>query len=269
MSPLPIKNHHHKQPVKLSFEDEINRDPSAHFLSPVQMYEYEDWAEDSDDAADDDDDIQWDAGITDFSLFHHDRRRAQEQRQHVPDRWEGLLVNQASALQRAVQRNRSDLDTTRTRMRAPQLNDVPHLTPDNSPNLREFDIDAYCGAKANRSAVPIYLQRLETPQEEMSDEYDDDDDDYDDDDDLSDSDEDELPIAFLVERARERRRQARKLERPGLRFNRTMSGKVHVWRRPSWHLHDVGEDVEAESRAEREQHTRSEVEHDSQRGRRR
>ncbi|KAI5362536.1 hypothetical protein Slin14017_G077730 [Septoria linicola] len=223
-----------------SFEDEINKDPAAYFLSPAKMaHEYEDWAEDSDD---DTEEVEWDAGITDFALFHNDRRQAQARQVPVSNRWENLLASQASALQRAVQRNRSDSDPTRNRTWTPLAEDVPHLTPDNSPTLRDdFDIEHYCGGRAARPNIPSYLQSPFTPAEELSD------DDYEDD---SDSDDDELPIAYLVERARERRRAARKMERPGMRFNRTMSGKVHVWRRPSYQLHDVGEDPEAERKAE-------------------
>lgn len=234
------------RPIHDPFEDEINQDPAAHFLSPIQMYEYEDWADDSGD----DEEVAWDAGITDFALFHDDRRQAQERQEQVPDRWERLLANQASALQRAVHRNRANSDPSRDQKWTPLLEDVPHLTPDNSPNLKDdFDIDSHCGGRTlrRRPAIPNYLQQRTTPPEELTDDSDMEDGE------LSDSeDEDELPVAFLVERARERRRQARKLERPGLRFNRTMSGKVHVWRRPSWHLNDVHEDVEAEKKAELE-----------------
>lgn len=227
-------------PKPNSFEDEINEDPAAYFLSPVKMaYEYEDWAEDSED---DTDDVVWDAGIVDFALFHDERQQAQARQSTVPDKWESLLASQKSALQRAVQRNRSDSESTTTRRWTPLAEDLPHLTPDNSPNLRDdFDIEHYCGGQAARPSIPDYLRSPFTPAEELSD------DDYDDE---TDSDDDELPVAYLVERARERRRAARKLERPGMRFNRTMSGKVHVWKRPSYHLPDVGEDPEAERKAE-------------------
>lgn len=237
-----------------SFEDEIDQDPAAHFLSPVKMvYEYDDWAEDSDN--DNTEDVAWDAGIVDFAHFHSDRQQAQAgHTTSLPtDRWDSLLASQHSALQRAMQRNRSSRpEPTRNRIWTPPAEDVPHLTPDNSPNLRDsFDMERYCGrpaaaaATAARPSIPNYLQSNFTPAEELSD-----DDDYDDDDDETDSDEDELPVAYLVERARERRRAARKLERPGMRFNRTMSGKVHVWKRPGYQLPDVGEDAEAERRAE-------------------
>ncbi|KAF7189383.1 hypothetical protein HII31_00763 [Pseudocercospora fuligena] len=250
-----------KKPYHDPFEDEINRDPAAHFLSPVSMYECDDWADDSDDDAEE---VEWDAGITDFSLFQDERRQAQRRNEQIPDRWDSLLSSQKHALQRAVQRNRADSDPTRGRNWAPLIEDVPQLTPDNSPNLRDdFDIEAYCGQNARRPSIPNYLRLEVTPPEEETDE--------DDDDEITDSDDDELPVAFLVERARERRRQARKMERPGMRFNRTMSGRTHVWRRPSWHIYDVGEDAEAERKAElaNVQERRADDQQQQQRGRRR
>lgn len=231
----------HSKPVYDPFEDDLNKHPEDHFLSPVQMYEYEDWAEDSDD---DGEEIEWDAGITDFALFDNDRRHAQQRQEQMPDRWNGLLASQASAMQRAVLRNRANSEPSGKQW-TPLLEDVPQLTPDNSPNLKgDHDIHSYCGQKIPRSSVPNYLAvKVTPPPEDDSDDYDDDDEEYD-------SDEDDLPVSFLVARARERRRVARQMERPGLRFNRTMSGKVHVWRRPSYQLYPVGEDAEGESEAE-------------------
>ncbi|KXT11456.1 hypothetical protein AC579_3304 [Pseudocercospora musae] len=243
-APAAIMPRIQKKPYHDTFEDEINRDPAAHFLSPVPMYEYDDWADESDDDAEE---VEWDAGITDFSLFQDERRRAQQRHEQIPPRWDSLLSSQKHALQRAVQRNRADSDPTLGRNWAPLIEDVPQLTPDNSPNLRDdFEIEAYCGQNVRRPSIPNYLRLDVTPPEEETDDEDDDDDD----DEITDSDDDELPVAFLVERARERRRQARKMERPGMRFNRTMSGRTHVWRRPSWHIYDVGEDTEAERKAE-------------------
>lgn len=245
MAPINTK------PIYDPFEDELNKHPEDHFLSPVQMYEYDDWADDSDE---DGEEIEWDAGITDFALFDNDRRRAQEKREEVPHRWNGLLASQASALQRAVERNRADSEPQR-RSWTPLLDDVPQLTPDNSPDLRgEFDIHAHCAPRQQQQksapSIPNYLTVKVTPPSE--DNFDSDySDDYDFDDDDEDSEDDsDIPVSFLVERARERRRLARKMERPGLRFSRTMSGKVHVWRRPSKQIYSVGEDVEAERKAE-------------------
>ena len=86
------------------FEDQLDQHPEEHFLSPVSMYEYDDWASDSDD--DDDDDVEWDAGITDFALFDRDRRRARDEGQALPEKWETFYESQASALGRAVERSR-------------------------------------------------------------------------------------------------------------------------------------------------------------------
>ncbi|EME45747.1 hypothetical protein DOTSEDRAFT_44004 [Dothistroma septosporum NZE10] len=234
----PLKQ---SKPVDL-FEYELSEHPENHFLSPVQMFEYEDWAEGSDD--EDAGEIDWDAGITDFALFDDDRRRAQ-QGQAMPDRWNSLLRNQASALERAVDRNRATPDPSRRGAWTPLVDDLPQLTPDSSPNLKdEFDIHAHCKQNASRrQAIPGYLLEA-TPADEETDE------DEEDDDDSDDSDDDDLPVAYLVERARERRRQARQLERPGLRFSRTMSGKHHVWRRPSSQMYTLSESPEAERKAE-------------------
>ncbi|CAK4030341.1 Hypothetical predicted protein [Lecanosticta acicola] len=257
------------KPVYDPFEDELNKHPEDHFLSPVQMYEYEDWAEDSDDDAEE---VEWDAGITDFALFESDRRRAQERHEDIPGRWDGLLASQASALQRVVERNRAD--SSPQRRWTPLLEDLPGLTPDSSPDLRgDFDIHAHCAPRQQQrttprqtnNSVPNYLTIRVTPPPEDSSDYDSDD--FDDDEDSEDD--SDIPVSFLVERARERRRQARKLERPGLRYSRTMSGKVHVWRRPSAQIYSVGEDVEAEKRAEMlycRQHQQHQLE-DEQRGR--
>lgn len=246
------------KPVYDPYEDELNKHPEDHFLSPVQMYEYEDWAEDSDDDAEE---VEWDAGITDFALFDNDRRRAQEQHEQVPGRWNGLIASQASALQRAVERNRAGSEPRR-RAWTPLLEELPQLTPDSSPDLRgDFDIHAHCGprqpqqkqksATDSRNMQNFPSFKITPPSEDTfdSDEYDSD---YDYDDDESEDDSD-LPVSWLVERSRareQRRRAQRKLERPGLRSSRTLSGKVHVWRRPSHHIYSVGEDVEAEKKAE-------------------
>lgn len=250
----PVKHHqhqHHTKPIDL-FEYDLAEHPENHFLSPVQMYEYEDWAEHSDDD-DEAGEIEWDAGITDFALFDTDRRRAQ-QGQAMPDRWNSLLHSQASALQRAVERNRATSDPSRRGVWTPLVDDLPQLTPDSSPNLKEsFDIHAHCQANTSRGADPRQGQTMPIPsyllEPTPSDEETDDEDDEISDASDSDSD-DDLPVAYLVERARERRRQARQLERPGLRFSRTMSGKHHVWRRPSSGMYTLSEAPEAERKAE-------------------
>lgn len=272
------------------FEDELNASPDTHFLSPIQMYEYEDWADDSDDSGAEE--VEWNAGITDFALFDRDRRTASARQELVPGKWQSLLASQASALQRAVERNRADSASTssngqlppptptvtgNSRQWTPLMEDLPQLTPDNSPNLRDdFDIEAHCRRGAKLS-VPNYLHgqpylphlalpssgkksfptvaRTHSPSEEFmtgdfTDDEDDDKEDYDDSD-LDDSDDEaDVPVAVLIRQAQARRLQARKLQRPGLRSSRTMSGKVHVWRRPSRNIYPLGEDVEAEAAAE-------------------
>ena len=62
--------------------------------------------------------------------------------------------------------------------------------------------------------------------------------------------EDDLPLTFHYHRPSERKQVKDKVQRPGLTHSRTLSGKVHVWRRPSWHIYPVREDAEAEGEAE-------------------
>lgn len=209
------------KPTQIPFENELEDHPEDHFLSP--MYEYENW--DSDD--DDGEDVEWNAGITDFALFDTDRRRAQEEHEQLPSRWEGFLSTQQSALQRAMERTRaaSAPDTTRPPL---PFNDVPGLTPDGSPNLcDDQDVESCHGRAKSMPPVPSYLTVTLTPPPEEERMIDDDDD---------------LPLSFYAKHAKERKQTRRKLERPGLRHTRTMSGKVHVWRRPSWHIYTVGEE---------------------------
>ncbi len=87
-----------------SFLKALDSNPDSHFLAPIKMYEYEDWASDSNDEGEE---IEWDAGITDFALFDSDRRRARENDQPLPSRWNDMLENQSSALQRARDRSRT------------------------------------------------------------------------------------------------------------------------------------------------------------------
>ncbi|CZT25173.1 uncharacterized protein RCC_10902 [Ramularia collo-cygni] len=221
------------------FEEELNKAPEDHFLSPIQMHEYEDWDSDSDGG----EEVEWDAGITDFALFNNDRRRAQERQENVPDRWNHLLASQASALQRATQRSRSDSD--------PSLEEMPQLTPDNSPSLRDaFDMDSHFktfGHKPQSAPRPNFLdfRPTRTTKYEMDDASDDSD--FDDSEDEDDAD---LPLSVIMQRAKERQHAARMQERPGLRFSRTLSGKQHVWRRPSHEIYPLNEDVAGERKAE-------------------
>ena len=214
------------------FEQELNDNPEYHFLSPIQMYEYEDWAEDSDSDAEE---VEWDAGITDFALFDDDRRRAQENNRPLPSKWNGMLAQQTSALQRAVARDRADSDPYRLSVAQSSSDDeLPSLTPDVSPDLRDdLDVESYHGQTVSRPSVPNYLTITVTPPD--GDEHEGDDENED------------LPLSYYVAR-RQHRSPSRKLERPGLRHSRTMSGRAHTWTRPS--MFTVGEDSEAEERAE-------------------
>lgn len=218
------------------FEEELDEAPEDHFLSPIQMHEYEDWDSDSDGG----EEVEWDAGITDFALFNNDRRRAQERQEKVPDRWNQLLASQASAFQRAAQRADSD----------PSLDEIPQLTPDNSPSLRdEFDMDAHFATFGHKPQAPrpnfLSFRPTRTTKHDIDDASDDDSDF-----DSEDEEEADLPISLIIQRAKERQRAARMFERPGLRFSRTLSGKQHVWRRPSREIYSLSEDVAGERKAE-------------------
>ena len=231
------------------FEDDLQNNPESHFLSPVQMYEYEDWAEDSDSDAEE---VEWDAGITDFALFDDDRRRAQKGNKPLPSKWSGMLEKQTSALQRAVQRNRADSKPDPVNRPLPiSEDDVPNLTPDVSPELRDdLDVESFHGQRVARLSVPNYLTITVTPPEDDNGDY-------------EALEEDDEPLSFYVAKRQLRAKAHRKLERPGLRHSRTMSGQVHAWRRPS--MYTVGEESEAEQQAER--NCRSDGE-DHKRGRR-
>jgi hypothetical protein len=223
------------KPTPSYFEDDVEDHPEDHFLSP--MYEYDDWADDSDD---DGEEIEWDAGITDFALFDSDRRRAQEEHDSLPSKWKGFRSEQQAALERAVHRSRAQSAPETTRPPLP-MDAVPGLTPDSSPNLKDdLDVESFHGQSSARPVVPSYLTITVTPP--------DDDDDADVEDSIE-SDED-LPLSFYINRANRRRQERRKLERPGLRSSRTLSGKVHVWQRPDWHIYKIGEDPDAERKAE-------------------
>jgi hypothetical protein len=213
------------------FEADLENNPEYHFLSPIQMYEYEDWADDSDEEGEE---VEWDAGITDFALFDDDRRRAQESNQALPSKWNGMLVQQASALQRAVRRNRADSDPYPLRKASPGSDDgVPSLTPDVSPDLRDdLDVESYHGQTVARPSVPNYLTIVVTPPTDNEVEEDDDD-----------------ALPFFVSGEQDHS-PTRKLQRPGLKHSRTMSGHIHTWTRPS--MDTVGEDSEGEEQAERE-----------------
>ena len=192
------------------------------------MYDYEEW--DSDD--DDGEEVEWNAGITDFALFDDDRKRAQENDEALPSRWASFVSSQEAAMQRALQRERRDYAPDTTRPPLP-FEDLPGLTPDSSPRLKD-DLDAEASGDVQPSK-PSYVTITVTPPPEDQRAIDEDDD---------------LPLTFHYQRPSERKQAKHKVQRPGLTHNRTLSGKVHVWRRPSWHIYPVREDAEAEGEAE-------------------
>jgi len=223
---------------------DLDEHPEDHFLSP--LYQHEDWASDSDD---DGEEIEWDAGITDFALFDSDRRRAQESDKELDRRWDTFMSTQQSALRRAVRRSQTEplVDTTRPPL---PVEDMPALTPDTSPNLRDdLDVDSYDSQDGSTRSVPSYLTVTITPPSPK---------------DRTIDDNDDLPLSFCIDYGKQR---ARKLQRPGLRHARTLSGKAHVWRRPSWNIYTVGEDPDLERRAEQGMIRRRDG-HDDLRGRR-
>ena len=214
-----------------AFQAELENHPEDHFLSPIQMYEYEDWADDSDDDAEE---VEWDAGITDFALFDNDRRFAQESNEPVQGKWSSMLAQQASAFQRAVERTHaSSIHDSANRLLSACEDDMPHLTPDASPDLSD-DLDVE--PPSSRPSVPSYLTMIVTPAEE--------------DDDVAIQEDEDLPLSLHVPRKQFRAPRNRRLERPGLRHSRTLSGRVHTWRRPGFNIYTVGEEPDAESRAE-------------------
>lgn len=213
------------------FEEDLQDHPEDHFLSPA--YEHEDWTDDSDD---DGDEIEWDAGITDFALFDDDKRRAQAGQDRLSSRWNDFHVSQQWALRRALDRTRSSITPDTTKPPLP-VERMPSLTPDTSPNLRDdLELEPQQQMPFSTPRIPNSLMTTVTPSPESEGPLDDDED---------------LPLSLYVQRTRAHKQITRKLERPGLRHSRyTMSGKAHVWRRPIWRIYPVGEDPEAEEKAE-------------------
>ena len=219
--------------IHSSFDDDLNSYAEDVFLSPIRMYEYEDWASDSDD---DPEEVEWDAGITDFALFDDDRRRAQESNGRLPTKWNDMLENQTSALERAVARTRAGSNTNQVGWSTMTPEDMPSLTPDSSPELRDdLDIESYHGQNVARPSVPNYLttvigERAEKQEKGNAD--------------LSESTSTESKSPHSQIKAK------RKRERPGLRHSRTMSGQVHAWTPPSRNMYTLGEEPDAERREE-------------------
>jgi hypothetical protein len=244
------------------FEEDLDNNPHSHFLSPVHMYES--W-DDSDD--DDDDDCQFDAGITDFALFSDDYQRAKEQDIPLSSKWNDLIADQAEAYDRAVARTRAELTDRPTSPfdsgsnSAAEHDAVPSLTPDTSPRLAddlEFDsADESTGIATlslpyrtkivipdRPASAPIDIPRSRSTLGSLSESA------------VEDEEfADPAAPAFLLyrhsQRPDRRRNSARPAPppmRPGMSAgNRTLSGKMHVWRRPSWDLHVVYEEREEET----------------------
>lgn len=262
MKPVPgIVVHPSSAATKPSrFEEDIDDNPYSHFLSPVHMYES--W-DDSDDDSDDGSFVEFDAGITDFALFNDEYKQAKEQNLPLSDKWNDFVQDQAECLDRAVARTRAE----RTDRQAgpsysgfsfAQSDSVPSLTPDTSPRLVD-DLD-YDSAEETTTALP-YQTKIVTPEStrlpsspiniparprpDTISESAIEDDDF----------EDPTAPAFLLYRHSQRtdkRRQPAKPQpapmRPGLSAgSRTLSGKLHVWRRPSWDLFSVDEEREEEA----------------------
>jgi hypothetical protein len=215
-------------------EEDIDEDPQAHFLSPVQMYEM--W-DDSDDE-DGDDVVDWDAGIIDFGLFHDDHKRAKDANIPLPCKWNHVLTDQAQVYQRVVSRATHNDSEPEFLSRTPSGESLPGLTPDCSPQLQD-NLDYESDNDNDDDTSHPQFQLIVTPPPEDSTSAL-----------LDDDDEDDLPLSFFVERGRAQRRaveaaRAKTLfSRPGLRGDRTLSGKRHAWRRPYWDLFTIKEGVE-------------------------
>lgn len=241
------------------FEEDIDDNPHSHFLSPVHMYEL--WDDSDDDS--DDGSFEFDAGITDFALFNDDYKRAKELNLPLSDKWNDFVEGQAEALDRAVARTRAERNDQSTSPFSPgwsfsQPEGLPSLTPDTSPRLAD-DLD-YDSAEDAATPTQSYQTRIVTPESARSpsapidiparsklgtlSESAIEDDEF----------EDPAAPAFLLYRHSQRtdkRRQPAKPQptpmRPGLSSgSRTLSGKLHVWRRPSWDLFSVDEEREEE-----------------------
>lgn len=225
---------------------------------------YESW-DDSDD--DDDDDYQFDAGITDFALFNDDYKRAKEEDTPLSAKWNDLIADQTDAYNRAIARTRAELVDRPTSpfdsgSNSAQHDAVPSLTPDTSPRLVD-DLD-FDSAEESTSTLSLpYRTKIVTPEDlpnrpasapidiprsrfnlpSLSESA------------VEDEDfADPAAPAFLLyrhsQRADRRRNTARPAPpsmRPGMSAgNRTLSGKLHVWKRPSWDLYSVFEEREEE-----------------------
>ncbi|GAB7359733.1 hypothetical protein MBLNU230_g6907t1 [Neophaeotheca triangularis] len=251
--PLPKAETTMKSILEEEEEEDIDQDPQQHFLSPVQSHEYQPWEDGSDD--EDGSEIEWDAGITDFALFDNDRRQAEHRQTELPSRWQNVLINQEQALQRSVKRTLSHRQlsedpATAITTEAAEDTDMPSLTPDTSPDLGDLGDEfpdppppvAHSlppmrspSHPKQKQPKPAYLTVEITPPLPSE---------------ASIQENEDLPLSFQAPR-----RQApssstdtdkTKIQRPGLRHARTMSGKLHSWRRPGWEIYALDEGVEEE-----------------------
>jgi len=201
-----------------AFEDDLEQHPEKHFLTPMTAEERYGWDSDSDD---EDDGGEWNAGIMDFSLFTADRKRAMETGEPLDEKWDHLLASQAEAFKRSCDR-----------VWARENDRTPELTPDTSPKLKDnLEDDDEIDGKARLPwiQVPDYLTFEVTPSKSG----------------VRIGPNDKLPLSFGQPRKS-------RIERPGLKHARTMSGRKHVWERPGYDMPTVGEDADAEAEAERE-----------------
>lgn len=230
-------------------EEDMDQNPQQHFLSPVQPYEYQPWADDSNED-DDSGDFQWDAGITDFSLFDSDRREAESRQTELPSKWSNVVFNQKEALQRSLKRTTSHAQLTNnnntseaaTATDITDTDSLPSLTPDTSPDLRDLGDEfpdpppplshslPFRPSPHNKQPKPAYLTVEITPPLPSEAGFPEDED---------------LPLSF---RAPQRQLSTAKVtvQRPGLRHARTLSGKLHSWRRPGWEIYALEEAGEGE-----------------------
>ncbi|KAK1067328.1 hypothetical protein LTR74_006532 [Friedmanniomyces endolithicus] len=211
-------------------DEDVETHPDAHFLSP--LYEYEDWASDSDA---DDSDTEWNAGITDFALFQSDAQLANQTSSSVDPKWAHVVSEQQSARQRAMARVCASPDFTKPPL---PFEELPGLTPDSSPSLRDdLDVETHGAAREHSYLTtllvpPSLKERTVGPGDalplsldcSLHADYDDDD----------------------VEKGLWMPVVQRRMQRPGLRGARTLSGRRHSWRRPGWGMFVIGEEGEGE-----------------------
>lgn len=234
----------------------INNNPQAHFLSPAHPYDF--WEDDDEDDDDTGADFEWDAGIVDFSLFAADKERFESRNLPIPHKWDGFLADQQQVYQRSASREDNTAKPAFLTPSPSESDSVPGLTPDSSPNLHD-NLDYPSSDEEERpvtpprsSSAPINIPPrpksiLKKPTthfwEDTIDETDEGDEEY-------------LPLSYYVSRGQVQRKQKAtpqqppKLQRPGLRGTRTLSGKVHSWVRPSYGIESVEERKDEEIMAE-------------------